>query len=91
MPQARSPGVERPEVPRGSGDGDLPRADWSEEQLTDLGVAPSLVPVIPALTTEDQLLGRDRGPLGSGGMPATIVTTTDEALREALEGEVLGR
>ncbi|MDH6227818.1 UvrD-helicase domain-containing protein [Streptomyces sp. MJP52] len=105
-------------------------ADWSEEQLTDLGVAPSLVPVIAALTTEDQLLGLvDHAPQLTGEVllalydgksfddvldqvtapvaapepvdtedfraaaerPATIVTTTDEALREALEGEDFGR
>ncbi|WCN04283.1 UvrD-helicase domain-containing protein [Streptomyces sp. M92] len=103
---------------------------WSEEQLTDLGVAPSLVPVVAALTTEDQLLGLvEYAPQLTGEVllalydgkayddvleqvtapvaapdpvdtedfqaaverPATIVTTTDDALREALEGEDFGR
>lgn len=105
-------------------------ARWSEQQLTDLGVAPSLVPVVAALTTEDQLLGLvEYAPQLTGEVllalydgkeyddvleqvtapvavpepvdtedfrtaaerPATIVTTTDEALREALEGEDFGR
>ncbi|GAB7105719.1 3'-5' exonuclease [Streptomyces phaeofaciens JCM 4814] len=105
-------------------------AKWSEEQLTDLGVAPSLVPVVAALTTEDQLLGLvEYAPQLTGEVllalydgkeyddvleqvtapvaapepvdpedfraaaerPATIVTTTDDALREALEGEDFGR
>ncbi|MFF4085798.1 UvrD-helicase domain-containing protein [Streptomyces nigra] len=105
-------------------------ARWSEEQLTDLGVAPSLIPVVVALTTEDQLLGLvEYAPQLTGEVllalyddkeydavleqvtapvaapdpvdtedfrtaaerPATIVTTTDEALREALEGEDFGR
>ncbi|MGX4688682.1 UvrD-helicase domain-containing protein [Streptomyces sp. JNUCC 63] len=105
-------------------------AKWSEQQLTDLGVAPSLVPVVAALTTEDQLLGLvEYAPQLTGEVllalydgkeyddvleqvtapvaapdpvdpedfraaverPATIVTTTDDALREALEGEDFGR
>ncbi|MGA5648502.1 UvrD-helicase domain-containing protein [Streptomyces seoulensis] len=105
-------------------------ARWTEQQLTDLGVAPSLVPVIAALTTEDQLLGLvEHAPQLTGEVllalydgkayddvldqvtapvsasepvdaddfraaaerPATIVTTTDDALREALEGEDFGR
>nr|WP_203610291.1 UvrD-helicase domain-containing protein [Streptomyces sp. SID8111] len=105
-------------------------AQWSEQELTDLGVAPSLVPVVAALTTEDQLLGLvEYAPQLSGEVllalydgksyddvleqvtapvatpdpvdpedfsaavdrPATIVTTTDDALREALEGEDFGR
>lgn len=105
-------------------------ARWSEQQLTDLGVVPSLVPVVAALTTEDQLLGLvEYAPQLTGEVllalydgkeyddvleqvtapvaapepvdtedfrtaaerPATIVTTTDEALREALEGEDFGR
>ncbi|KES06651.1 hypothetical protein BU52_12760 [Streptomyces toyocaensis] len=104
-------------------------AQWSEQQLTDLGVAPSLVPVVAALTTEDQLLASSSTrrsssakccwPLYDGkyddlleqvtapvaapdtvdpedfsaavDRPATIVTTTDDALREALEGEDVGR
>ncbi|BFO17148.1 3'-5' exonuclease [Streptomyces sp. KM77-8] len=105
-------------------------AAWSEQQLTDLGVAPSLVPVVAALTTEDQLLGLvEYAPQLTGEVllalydgkayddvleqvtapvavpdpvdpedyraaadrPATIVTTTDDALREALEGEDFGR
>ncbi|MFD8484294.1 UvrD-helicase domain-containing protein [Streptomyces sp. NPDC059712] len=104
--------------------------EWSEQQLTDLGVAPSLVPVVAALTTEDQLLGLvEYAPQLTGEVllalydgkgyddvleqvtapvaapdpvdtedfqaaverPATIVTTTDDALREALEGEDFGR
>ncbi|GAA4001526.1 3'-5' exonuclease [Streptomyces marokkonensis] len=103
---------------------------WSQERLTDLGVAPSLVPVVAALTTEDQLLGLvEYAPQLTGEVllalydgkeyddvleqvtapvtapdpvdpedfraaverPATIVTTTDDALREALEGEDFGR
>ncbi|MDT0608655.1 UvrD-helicase domain-containing protein [Streptomyces lancefieldiae] len=105
-------------------------AKWSEQELTDLGVAPSLVPVVAALTTEDQLLGLvEYAPQLTGEVllalydgkayadvleqvtapvatpepvdvedfraaverPATIVTTTDDALREALEGEDFGR
>ncbi|MGW8801035.1 UvrD-helicase domain-containing protein [Streptomyces sp. NPDC055775] len=105
-------------------------AAWTEQQLTDLGVAGPLIPVIQALTTEDQLLGLvDYAPQLTGEVllalydnksfddvleqvtapvatpetvdptdfqaaverPATIVTTTDEALREALEGEDFGR
>ncbi|MEV5933161.1 UvrD-helicase domain-containing protein [Streptomyces sp. NPDC052079] len=105
-------------------------AKWSEQELTDLGVAPSLVPVVAALTTEDQLLGLvEYAPQLSGEVllalydgkaygdvleqvtapvavpdpvdpedfraavdrPATIVTTSDDALREALEGEDFGR
>ncbi|MEU0914513.1 UvrD-helicase domain-containing protein [Streptomyces althioticus] len=105
-------------------------ARWSEQQLTDLGVVPSLIPVVAALTTEDQLLGLvEYAPQLTGEVllalydgkgyddvleqvtapvaapepvdtedfrtaaerPATIVTTTDEALREALEGEDFGR
>ncbi|MER5995583.1 UvrD-helicase domain-containing protein [Streptomyces viridosporus] len=105
-------------------------AKWSEQQLTDLGVAASLVPVVAALTTEDQLLGLvEYAPQLTGEVllalydgkayddvleqvtapvavpdpvdpedfraaverPATIVTTTDDALREALEGEDFGR
>ncbi|MFJ8449573.1 UvrD-helicase domain-containing protein [[Kitasatospora] papulosa] len=103
---------------------------WTEQQLSDLGVAGPLIPVIQALTTEDQLLGLvDYAPQLTGEVllalydkksfdevleqvtapvatpeavdtddfqaaverPATIVTTTDEALREALEGEDFGR
>lgn len=103
---------------------------WSEQQLTDLGVVPSLIPVVAALTTEDQLLGLvEYAPQLTGEVllalhdgkdyddvleqvtapvatpetvdpddfqaaalrPATIVTTTDDALREALEGEDFGR
>ncbi|NHI05494.1 helicase [Streptomyces sp. KO7888] len=103
---------------------------WSEQELTDLGVAPSLVPVVAALTTEDQLLGLvEYAPQLTGEVllalydgkayddvleqvtapvaapdpvdtedfqaaverAATIVTTTDDALREALEGEDFGR
>ncbi|MDN5385256.1 AAA family ATPase [Streptomyces sp. LB8] len=105
-------------------------AKWSEQQLTDLGVAPSLIPIVAALTTEDQLLGLvEYAPQLTGEVllalydgktyddvleqvtapvaapepvdpedfraaverPATIVTTTDDALREALEGEDFGR
>ncbi|MEU8674411.1 UvrD-helicase domain-containing protein [Streptomyces sp. NPDC048560] len=103
---------------------------WTEQQLTELGVAASLVPLIHALTTEDQLLGLiEHAPQLTGEVllalhdgtpydevleqvtapvaapepvdtddfqaaverPATIVTTTDEALREALEGGNFGR
>ncbi|MFE6895608.1 UvrD-helicase domain-containing protein [Streptomyces sp. NPDC057717] len=105
-------------------------ARWSEQQLTDLGVAPSLIPIVAALTTDDQLLGLvEYAPQLTGEVllalydgkeyddvleqvtapvaapepvdpedfraaierPATIVTTTDDALREALEGEDFGR
>lgn len=105
-------------------------AKWSEQQLTDLGVAPSLIPIVAALTTEDQLLGLvEYAPQLTGEVllalydgktyddvleqvtapvaapepvdpedfraaverPATIVTTTDDALREALEGKDFGR
>ncbi|MGX1633696.1 UvrD-helicase domain-containing protein [Streptomyces albidoflavus] len=105
-------------------------ASWTEEQLTTLGVASSLIPVVQALTTEDQLLGLvEHAPQLTGEVllslydeksydevleevtapvaapdpvdtedfqtaaerPATIVTTTDEALREALEGGSFGR
>ncbi len=105
-------------------------ADWDAEQLTDLGVAEPLVPVIQALTTEEQLLGLiDFAPQLTGEVllalydgtpydevlervtapvsasepvdredlqaaaerPATMVTTTDEALRNALEGSSFNR
>ncbi|MFG3151926.1 UvrD-helicase domain-containing protein [Streptomyces sp. NPDC048219] len=105
-------------------------AKWSEQELTDLGVAPSLIPVVAALTSEDQLLGlveyapqltgevllalydgkeyddvleQVTGPVATPEpvdpedfsaaveRPATIVTTTDDALRDALEGEDFGR
>ncbi|WP_327234077.1 AAA family ATPase [Streptomyces sp. NBC_01317] len=105
-------------------------AAFSDEQLTDLGVAGPLVPVVRTLTTEDQLLGLAEyapqltsevllalhdgasydavleqitsavsapGPVDTDDFraaaerPATIVTTTDEALREALEGGDFGR
>ncbi|MGW3823133.1 UvrD-helicase domain-containing protein [Streptomyces sp. NPDC005071] len=118
--------VERPAGPAPA----LLFAVWTEQQLTDLGVAGPLIPVIQALTTEDQLLGLvDYAPQLTGEVllalydkksfdevleqitapvaapeavdtddfqaaverPATIVTTTDEALREALEGEDFGR
>ncbi|MEV0524582.1 UvrD-helicase domain-containing protein [Streptomyces sp. NPDC050439] len=103
---------------------------FSDQQLTDLGVAEPLVPVVRTLTTEDQLLGLiEYAPQLTGEIllslfdgksfddvldqvtapvttpdavdvhdfqaaaerPATMVTTTDEALREALEGEDFGR
>ncbi|MGA5875972.1 UvrD-helicase domain-containing protein [Streptomyces cellulosae] len=125
--------VAAPPEPAPSAEPALPEplfARWSEQQLTDLGVAPSLVPVVAALTTEDQLLGLvEYAPQLTGEVllalydgkeyddvleqvtapvaapepvdtedfrtaaerPATIVTTTDEALREALEGEDFGR
>lgn len=105
-------------------------AAFSDEQLTELGVAGPLVPVVRSLTTEDQLLGlAEYAPqltsevllaLHDGASyeavleqitrpvsapdpvdtddfraaaerPATMVTTTDEALREALEGGDFGR
>ncbi|MEU6066490.1 UvrD-helicase domain-containing protein [Streptomyces sp. NPDC047082] len=105
-------------------------AHFTDEQLTDLGVAEPLVPVVRSLTTEDQLLGLvEFAPQLTGEIllslfdgktydevleqvtapvaaaepvdtedfqaaaerPATMVTTTDEALREALEGEDFGR
>ncbi|MCT2590731.1 AAA family ATPase [Streptomyces sp. N2-109] len=103
---------------------------WSDEQLTDLGVTGTLLPVVRALTTEDQLLGlvmyapqltgevllslHDGKPydevldqvtapvaatepvdtddfVAAASRPATVVTTTDDKLREALEGEDFGR
>ncbi|MEU7079812.1 UvrD-helicase domain-containing protein [Streptomyces sp. NPDC046409] len=105
-------------------------AAFSDGQLTDLGVAGPLVPVVRTLTTEDQLLGlaeyapqltsevllalhdgasydavldQITSPVSAPGpvdtddfraaveRPATMVTTTDEALREALEGSDFGR
>ncbi|MEU7580582.1 UvrD-helicase domain-containing protein [Streptomyces sp. NPDC041068] len=105
-------------------------AGFSDQQLTELGVAEPLVPVVRTLTTEDQLLGLiEYAPQLTGEIllslfdgksfddvleqvtapvtapepidtedfqaaaerPATMVTTTDEALREALEGEDFGR
>ncbi|MFJ8881997.1 UvrD-helicase domain-containing protein [Streptomyces sp. NPDC102402] len=105
-------------------------AAFSDEQLTDLGVAGPLVPVVRTLTTEDQLLGlaeyapqltsevllalhdgasydavleQITSPVSApdpvdtddfraaAERPATMVTTTDEALREALEGGDFGR
>ncbi|MFE3789985.1 UvrD-helicase domain-containing protein [Streptomyces goshikiensis] len=105
-------------------------ADWSDVQLSDLGVAEPLLPVIRALTTVDQLLGLiEYAPQLTGEVllalfdgksfvevldqvttpvaatepvdtddfqaaaqrPATVVTTSDEALREALEGGDFGR
>ncbi|MEU7118485.1 UvrD-helicase domain-containing protein [Streptomyces zaomyceticus] len=103
---------------------------FSDEQLTDLGVAEPLLPVVRTLTTEDQLLGllefapqltgevllslfdgktydevleQVTAPVtapepvdvedfqAAAARPATMVTTTDEALREALEGGSFGR
>ncbi|WP_371801129.1 AAA family ATPase [Streptomyces sp. NBC_01005] len=105
-------------------------AAFSDEQLTDLGVAGPLVPVVRTLTTEDQLLGlaeyapqltsevllalhdgasydavleQITSPVSApdpvdtddfraaAERPATMVTTTDEALRKALEGGDFGR
>ncbi|ROQ35006.1 AAA domain-containing protein [Streptomyces sp. PanSC19] len=100
-------------------------ASWTDTQLSELGVAEPLLPVIRTLTTEDQLLGLvEYAPQLTGEVllalfdgkaydevldqvtapvavaepvdpddfqaaaqrPATVVTTSDEALREALEG-----
>jgi superfamily I DNA/RNA helicase/mRNA-degrading endonuclease RelE of RelBE toxin-antitoxin system len=105
-------------------------ADWSDEQLADLGVAEPLLPVIRTLATEDQLLGLvEYAPQLTGEVllalfdgasyddvldqvtrpvaatepvdpedfeaaaqrPATVVTTTDDALKEALESGDFGR
>ncbi|WP_351222526.1 UvrD-helicase domain-containing protein [Streptomyces sp. NPDC002133] len=105
-------------------------AHVTDEQLTELGVAEPLLPVVRTLTTEDQLLGLvEYAPQLSGEVllslfdgksydevleqvtapvaapepvdttdfqaaaerPATMVTTTDDALREALEGGSFGR
>ncbi|MFE1942039.1 UvrD-helicase domain-containing protein [Streptomyces massasporeus] len=105
-------------------------ADWSDEQLSDLGVAEPLLPVIRTLATEDQLLGLvEYAPQLTGEVllalfdgasyddvleqvtrpvaatepvdpddfeaaaqrPATVVTTTDDALKEALESGDFGR
>ncbi|MFK0256015.1 UvrD-helicase domain-containing protein [Streptomyces sp. NPDC090445] len=100
-------------------------AAWSDTQLSELGVAEPLLPVVRTLTTEDQLLGLvEYAPQLTGEVllalfdgksyddvldqvtapvaaaepidpedfqaaaerPATVVTTSDEALKEALEG-----
>ncbi|MFJ9647474.1 UvrD-helicase domain-containing protein [Streptomyces sp. NPDC101206] len=100
-------------------------AAWSDTQLSELGVADPLLPVVRSLTTEDQLLGLvEYAPQLTGEVllalfdgksyddvldqvtapvavaepidpedfqaaverPATVVTTSDEALKEALEG-----
>ncbi|MEV6107812.1 UvrD-helicase domain-containing protein [Streptomyces sp. NPDC051940] len=105
-------------------------AHFTNDQLTDLGVAAPLVPVVRTLTTEEQLLGLiEYAPQLTGEVllslfdgksheevleqvtapvaapdpvdtedfqaaverPATVVTTTDEALRDALEGGNFGR
>ncbi|MEU7185247.1 UvrD-helicase domain-containing protein [Streptomyces sp. NPDC045369] len=105
-------------------------ADWSDQQLSGLGVAEPLLPVIRTLATEDQLLGLvEYAPQLTGEVllalfdgasyddvldqvtkpvaaadpvdpddfeaaaqrPATVVTTTDDALREALESGDFGR
>ncbi|MDX3519758.1 UvrD-helicase domain-containing protein [Streptomyces scabiei] len=105
-------------------------ADWSDQQLSELGVAEPLLPVIRTLATEDQLLGLvEYAPQLTGEVllalfdgasydgvldqvtrpvaatepvdpddfeaaaqrPATVVTTTDDALREALESGDFGR
>ncbi|MDH6625673.1 superfamily I DNA/RNA helicase/mRNA-degrading endonuclease RelE of RelBE toxin-antitoxin system [Streptomyces sp. LBL] len=105
-------------------------AAWSDQQLSDLGVAEPLLPVIRTLATEDQLLGLvEYAPQLTGEVllalfdgasyddvldqvtkpvaatepvdpddfeaaaqrPATVVTTTDDALREALESGDFGR
>ncbi|MGW3623078.1 UvrD-helicase domain-containing protein [Streptomyces sp. NPDC000880] len=102
----------------------------TDEQLTELGVAEPLLPVVRTLTTEDQLLGLvEYAPQLTGEVllslfdgkpyqevleyvtapvaapepvdtddfqaaaerPATMVTTTDDSLREALEGGNFGR
>lgn len=122
-------------APRPQAPAELPQpeplfARFSDQQLTELGVAEPLVPVVRTLTTEDQLLGLvEYAPQLTGEIllslfdgksyddvleqvtapvaapdpvdtedfqaaaerPATMVTTTDEALREALEGEDFGR
>ncbi|MEU2335941.1 UvrD-helicase domain-containing protein [Streptomyces sp. NPDC013172] len=103
---------------------------WSDRQLTELGVAEPLLPVIRTLSTEDQLLGLvEYAPQLTGEVlialfdgasyedvldqvtrpvaasepvdpddlaaaaerPATVVTTTDEDLRGALESGDFGR
>ncbi|MEW1671028.1 MULTISPECIES: UvrD-helicase domain-containing protein [Streptomyces] len=103
---------------------------WSDRQLSELGVAEPLLPVIRTLTTEDQLLGLvEYAPQLTGEVlialfdgasyddvldqvtrpvaatepvdpddfaaaarrPATVVTTTDEDLRGALESGDFGR
>ncbi|MET9398445.1 UvrD-helicase domain-containing protein [Kitasatospora sp. NPDC002965] len=105
-------------------------AAFTEQQLGELGVAESLIPVVHGLTAEDQLLGLiEYAPQLTGEVllalfdgksyddvldqittpvaatapvdtedfkaaaerPATMVTTTDEALRQALEGGDFGR
>lgn len=120
----------RPQVPVERPSPEPLFARFTDQQLTDLGVAEPLVPVVRTLTTEDQLLGLiEYAPQLTGEIllslfdgksfddvldqvtapvtapdpvdvhdfqaaaerPATMVTTTDAALREALEGEDFGR
>jgi superfamily I DNA/RNA helicase/mRNA-degrading endonuclease RelE of RelBE toxin-antitoxin system len=127
-PQPRP--VEQPDVPAEPPQPQPLFARLTDQQLTDLGVAEPLVPVVRSLTTEDQLLGLiEYAPQLTGEVllslfdgksyddvleqvtapvaapepvdtedfqaaaqrPATMVTTTDEALREALEGGSFGR
>ncbi|MFF7414475.1 UvrD-helicase domain-containing protein [Streptomyces lydicus] len=133
---ARTPAAPEPRPP--AAPGPLPPAPrpeplftaWSDRQLSELGVAEPLLPVIRTLTTEDQLLGlveyapqltgevlialfdgasyddvlgQVTGPVAAtepvdpddfaaaAQRPATVVTTTDEDLRGALESADFGR
>jgi superfamily I DNA/RNA helicase/mRNA-degrading endonuclease RelE of RelBE toxin-antitoxin system len=129
-PPAQTPARTEPSTPTQP---EPPRplfADWSDEQLSDLGVAEPLLPVIRTLAAEDQLLGLvEYAPQLTGEVllalfdgasyddvldqvtrpvaatepvdpddfeaaaqrPATVVTTTDDALKEALESGDFGR
>ncbi|MEV8446679.1 UvrD-helicase domain-containing protein [Streptomyces parvus] len=127
-PETHPPAVREP-LPPVSRPGPLFTA-WSDSQLSELGVAEPLLPVIRTLTTEDQLRGLvEYAPQLTGEVlialfdgasyddvldqvtrpvaatepvdpddfaaaarrPATVVTTTDEDLRGALESGDFGR
>ncbi|MEU9914755.1 UvrD-helicase domain-containing protein [Streptomyces sp. NPDC051001] len=129
-PPAQAPAPAEPAAPAQPEPARPLFAAWSDQQLSDLGVAEPLLPVIRTLTTEDQLLGLvEYAPQLTGEVllalfdgasyddvldqvtkpvaatepvdpddfeaaaqrPATVVTTTDDALREALESGDFGR
>ncbi|MFI9106659.1 UvrD-helicase domain-containing protein [Streptomyces fildesensis] len=57
-PPLPQPAVPPTEVPEASAGAEVPLfADFTDEQLADLGVAEPLVPLIRKLTTDDELLG----------------------------------
>ncbi|MEV8128724.1 UvrD-helicase domain-containing protein [Streptomyces sp. NPDC085944] len=129
-PPAQAPASAEPSTPAQPEPARPLLADWSDEQLSDLGVAEPLLPVIRTLATEVQLLGLvEYAPQLTGEVllalfdgasyddvldqvtrpvaatepvdpddfeaaaqrPATVVTTTDDALKEALESGDFGR